>query len=57
MRAITQDRYGSADVLRLEDVEPPVVGETEVMVPFRVFLQKDFLFFILIFSTTFNKII
>jgi len=27
MKAIVQDRYGSADVLELRDVEDPVVGE------------------------------
>ncbi len=32
MKAITQDRYGSADVLRLGDIEPPTPGEHEVLV-------------------------
>ena len=32
MRAIVHDRYGSPDVLRLEDVERPVPGEDEVLV-------------------------
>jgi len=32
MRAITQGRYGSADVLELRDVEDPVVGEGDVLV-------------------------
>jgi NADPH:quinone reductase-like Zn-dependent oxidoreductase len=32
MKAIVQDRYGSADVLRLEDVEAPVPGDDEVLV-------------------------
>lgn len=32
MRAITQSRYGSADVLELTDVEPPTPGEGEVLV-------------------------
>ncbi len=32
MKAITQDRYGSADVLEFRDVEDPVVGEKDVLV-------------------------
>jgi NADPH:quinone reductase-like Zn-dependent oxidoreductase len=32
MKAIVQDRYGSADVLELRDVEDPVVGEEDVLV-------------------------
>ena len=28
MKAIVQDRYGSADVLELRDIEDPVVGRT-----------------------------
>ncbi len=32
MRAIVHDRYGSPDVLRLEDVKRPVPGEDEVLV-------------------------
>ena len=32
MKAITQDRYGSADVLRLRDIEEPTPGEHEVLV-------------------------
>lgn len=32
MRAIVQDRYGSADVLRLKDIAPPVCGPDEVLV-------------------------
>jgi NADPH:quinone reductase-like Zn-dependent oxidoreductase len=32
MKAITQDRYGSADVLRLRDVEQPTPGDHEVVV-------------------------
>ncbi len=32
MRAITQDRYGSADVLRLRDIEEPTPGERDVLV-------------------------
>jgi NADPH:quinone reductase-like Zn-dependent oxidoreductase len=32
MKAIAQDRYGSADVLEFRDVEPPVVGEDEVLI-------------------------
>jgi NADPH:quinone reductase-like Zn-dependent oxidoreductase len=32
MKAITQDRYGSADVLRLRDIEEPTPGDREVLV-------------------------
>ena len=32
MKAIVQDRYGSADVLELRDIEEPVVGENDVLV-------------------------
>ena len=32
MKAITQDRYGSADVLQLRDVEQPTPGDHEVVV-------------------------
>jgi NADPH:quinone reductase-like Zn-dependent oxidoreductase len=32
MRAVTIDRYGPPDVLRLEDVERPVPGDAEVLV-------------------------
>jgi NADPH:quinone reductase-like Zn-dependent oxidoreductase len=32
MKAIVQDRYGSADVLEFRDVEVPAVGENEVLV-------------------------
>ena len=35
MKAIVRDRYGSADVLRLTDVELPVVADTEVLVRVR----------------------
>jgi NADPH:quinone reductase-like Zn-dependent oxidoreductase len=35
MRAIVQDRYGSADVLEFKDVEDPVVGENDVLVRVR----------------------
>jgi NADPH:quinone reductase-like Zn-dependent oxidoreductase len=35
MKAIVQDRYGSADVLELRDVEDPVVGGDEVLVRVR----------------------
>ncbi len=31
MKAIVQDRYGSADVLELRDVEDPVVGGKDVL--------------------------
>ena len=32
MKAIVQDRYGSADVLELRDVNPPVAGDHDVVV-------------------------
>jgi NADPH:quinone reductase-like Zn-dependent oxidoreductase len=32
MKAIVQDRYGSADVLELRDIEDPAVGEDDVLV-------------------------
>jgi NADPH:quinone reductase-like Zn-dependent oxidoreductase len=32
MKAIVQDRYGSADVLELRDIEEPAVGEDDVLV-------------------------
>jgi NADPH:quinone reductase-like Zn-dependent oxidoreductase len=32
MKAIVQDRYGSADVLELQDIEEPVVGENDVLI-------------------------
>jgi NADPH:quinone reductase-like Zn-dependent oxidoreductase len=35
MKAITQDRYGSAEVLRLEDVERPAIGERQVLIRVR----------------------
>jgi len=35
MKAITQDRYGSADVLRYEDVEVPTPGPGEVLIRVR----------------------
>jgi NADPH:quinone reductase-like Zn-dependent oxidoreductase len=35
MKAITQDRYGSADVLTLADVDRPVVGDDGVLVRVR----------------------
>ena len=35
MKAIVQDRYGSADVLELRDIELPEVGEGEVLVRVR----------------------
>lgn len=35
MNAIARDRYGSADDLRLRDVEPPQVGDEDVLVRVR----------------------
>jgi len=35
MTAIVQDRYGSADVLQLRDIEPPTPGDHEVLVEVR----------------------
>ena len=35
MKAIVRDRYGSADVLHLRDVEVPRVGEDDVLVRVR----------------------
>jgi NADPH:quinone reductase-like Zn-dependent oxidoreductase len=32
MQAIVQDTYGSADVLRLKDIEPPEIGDNDVLV-------------------------
>jgi NADPH:quinone reductase-like Zn-dependent oxidoreductase len=32
MKAITQEKYGSADVLELRDIDDPVVGDMEVLV-------------------------
>src|SRR5205809_843414 len=32
MKAIVQDRYGSADVLELRDIDDPVIGENDVLV-------------------------
>src|SRR5512132_3098807 len=32
MKAIEQDRYGSADVLEFRDIEEPTVGENDVLV-------------------------
>ena len=31
MRAIVQDRYGESDVLRLEQIPRPVIGDNEVL--------------------------
>jgi NADPH:quinone reductase-like Zn-dependent oxidoreductase len=31
MKAIVQDVYGSADVLELRDIDPPVIGDNEVL--------------------------
>jgi NADPH:quinone reductase-like Zn-dependent oxidoreductase len=35
MKAIVQDRYGSPDVLQLREIDPPVIGEDEVLVRVR----------------------
>ncbi len=35
MKAIVQDRYGSADVLKLQDIDKPVVEDDEVLVRVR----------------------
>ncbi len=35
MRAVVQDRYGSPDLLRLDEIEPPAPGEDEVLVRVR----------------------
>ena len=35
MKAIVQDRYGSEDVLRLQEVDPPIAGDREVLVRVR----------------------
>ena len=32
MKAIVQDRYGSADVLEFRDIDEPVVGDDDVLV-------------------------
>src|SRR5918996_2153191 len=32
MKAIVQDRYGSADVLEFKDIDEPTVGENDVLV-------------------------
>ena len=35
MRAVVQDSYGSADVLRMDEVAPPVIADDEVLVQVR----------------------
>ena len=35
MKAIVQDRYGSADVLHARDIEKPAIGDDEVLVRVR----------------------
>ena len=35
MKAIVQDRYGSADVLKLQEIDMPVVADDEVLVRVR----------------------
>jgi NADPH:quinone reductase-like Zn-dependent oxidoreductase len=35
MKAMTQDRYGSADVLAVDDIDKPAVGDGEVLVRIR----------------------
>jgi len=32
MKAIVQDRYGSADVLEFRDIEEPAIGDDDVLV-------------------------
>ena len=32
MKAITQETYGSADVLELRDIDEPVVGDKDVLI-------------------------
>ena len=39
MKAIVQDRYGSADVLEFKDVPTPVAGPGEVLVRVRATSQ------------------
>jgi NADPH:quinone reductase-like Zn-dependent oxidoreductase len=35
MKAIVQDRYGSAEVLRLRDIDKPILGDNDVLVRVR----------------------
>jgi len=35
VKAMTQDRYGSADVLALDEIDKPTVGEDEVLIRVR----------------------
>ncbi|TML76432.1 MAG: NAD(P)-dependent alcohol dehydrogenase [Actinobacteria bacterium] len=35
MKAIVQDKYGSAEVLRFEDIDPPEIGDNDVLVHVR----------------------
>ena len=35
MKALVQDRYGSPEVLRLAEIDPPSVGPDEVLVRVR----------------------
>jgi len=35
MKAVVQDAYGSADTLRFEDIDMPVIGDEEVLVRVR----------------------
>jgi NADPH:quinone reductase-like Zn-dependent oxidoreductase len=35
MKAITRDRYGSPDVLKLKDIDKPVIGDDDVLVRIR----------------------
>jgi NADPH:quinone reductase-like Zn-dependent oxidoreductase len=35
VKAIVQDRYGSADVLQLQDIDPPEMGDSDVLVRVR----------------------
>ena len=34
MKAIVQERYGSADVLKLEDIDKPEIDDDEVLCAF-----------------------
>ena len=40
MKAIIYTEYGSADVLRLEDIDKPAVGHDDVLVRIRAGLRR-----------------